>query len=72
MLKKLFENTKNTLISEPKPLVRNSDRCDRPSALTSAIGSLFIRAGSSTGEVVLCFRVGGWWPVVIGLIAGDA
>ena len=21
-----------------------------------------------TGEVVLCFRVGGWWPVVTGLL----
>ena len=28
------------------------------------IASLFVRAGSSTGEVVLCFRVDGWWPVV--------
>ena len=37
-------------------------------AETAVIGSLFVRAGSSTGEVVLCFRVGGWWPVVTGLL----
>ena len=36
------------------------------------IGSPCIRAGSGTEEVVLCFRIGGWWPVVTGLIAGDA
>ena len=31
------------------------------------MGSLFDRAGSATEEVVLCFRVGGWWPVRAGL-----
>ena len=29
--------------------------------------SLFDRAGSASEEVVLCFRVGGWWPVLAGL-----
>ena len=32
------------------------------------MGSIFGRAGSITEELVLCFRVGGWWPVVTGLL----
>ena len=30
-------------------------------------GKSLERDESVTGEVVLCFTVGGWWPVVIGL-----
>ena len=31
-------------------------------------GSLFDRVGSVTEEAVLCFRVGGWWPVITGVL----
>ena len=31
-------------------------------------GKSLSRAGSVTEEVVLCFRVGGWWPVVTGVL----
>ena len=72
MLKTLFESTKNTLISELKPLSETSIDAIDHLLSTSVMGSLLVRAGSSTGGVVLCFRVGGWRPVVTGLIAGDA
>ena len=65
MLNTLFESTKNTLLSAPKPLLETP--IDVIDQFTSVMGSLLDRAGSATGEVVLCFRVGGWWPVLAGL-----
>ena len=62
MLKALFKNTKNTLLSARKPLSKTP--IDAIDHFTSVMGSLFGRAGSVTEEVVLCFRVGEWWLVV--------
>ena len=46
-----FESTKNSLLSAPKPSSENFDRSDRSHLCN---GKPLERAGSVTGEVVLC------------------
>ena len=56
MQKTLFENTKNTLLSELKPLPETSiDAIDH--LLHECNWKSLCRAGSGTEEVVLCFKV---------------
>ena len=65
MLRTLFKGTKDTSLSAPKPL--SETPIGAIDDFISVMGSLFGRAGSVTEKVVLCFRVGGWWPVLGGL-----